>query len=375
MRADRIFGLVRQVLALGHFLSARTIPDSFNTDPVGPRVFPYIIAALTAVCAMVMVLRPDANAAWPHGAIGLQLAVALAVVVEYADLIKPLGFVATTTLAAGMLSFQIRPRPLPALLTGFGLGVGLYALFKFVLGLGLQGLPPGAGRLIPITSAMQFAAMEALVISGIATFVGSFIATIGLALLLAQVACQFDPAENFALYLLAFCTLGGLGSTNQAKSAIAAAIALIGVGKQTNMPPFTFGNLHLYDEVNFLVAIVRLVAVVEVFLFIESHGRNSTIRVKLGKATVDWAKLWSTRFTMLRGTVVGFFAGVLRDAGESLGTFLAYMFEKTISRDKETFAKGSPRSVASSEAGTNAAAGEALIPMLTLGGRGQGPRR
>lgn len=90
---------------------------------------------------MVMVLRPDANAAWPHGAIGLQLAVALAVVVEYADLIKPLGFVATTTLAAGMLSFQIRPRPLPALLTGLGLGVGLYALFKFVLGLGLQGLP------------------------------------------------------------------------------------------------------------------------------------------------------------------------------------------------------------------------------------------
>ena len=66
---------------------------------------------------------------------------------------------------------------------------------------------------------------DALVLSGVASFVGALLATIGLMLLapsLARVAFLFGPAEYFALYLLAFCTLGGMASNNQAKSAIAA---------------------------------------------------------------------------------------------------------------------------------------------------------
>ena len=49
---------------------------------------------------------------------------------------------------------------------------------------------------------------------------GALLATIGLMLLapsLARVAFLFGPAEYFALYLLAFCTLGGMASNNQAK--------------------------------------------------------------------------------------------------------------------------------------------------------------
>ena len=62
---------------------------------------------------------------------------------------------------------------------------------------------------------------DALVISGVASFVGAFLATIGLMLLapyLARIAFQFGPAEYFALYLLAFATLGGITSKNQAKA-------------------------------------------------------------------------------------------------------------------------------------------------------------
>ena len=72
--------------------------------------------------------------------------------------------------------------------------------------------------------AKQGRAGDALVLSGVASFVGAFLATIGLMLLapmLARVAYLFGPAEYFALYLLAFCTLGGMASNNQAKSAIA----------------------------------------------------------------------------------------------------------------------------------------------------------
>lgn len=221
-------------------------------------------------------------------------------------------------------------------------------------------------------------ASDALVLSGVASFVGAMLATIGLMLLaplLARVAFLFGPAEYFALYMLAFCTLGGIASNNQAKAAIAAClglgIALIGLDNATGMPRFTFGNLHLMDGVDFLVAIVGLFAVTEVFVFIESHGRSSAIGVKLEKITIPFRDIARSFVTMLRSTVIGFVAGVLPGAGASLGSFLSYMAEKSLIRDN-SFGKGDPRGVAAPEAGNNAAAGGALVPMLTLGVPGSG---
>ena len=108
---------------------------------------------------------------------------------------------------------------------------------------------------------------DALVLSGVASFVGAFLATVGLMLLapiLAKIAFLFGPAEYFALYLLAFCTLGGIGSSNQAKAAISVClglgIAMVGVDSSTGLTRFTGGNLHLFDGIDFLVAIVGLFA-------------------------------------------------------------------------------------------------------------------
>ncbi len=220
---------------------------------------------------------------------------------------------------------------------------------------------------------------DALVLSGVASFVGAFLATVGLVLLaplLARVAYLFGPAEYFALYLLAFCTLGGMASNNQAKSALAAclglAIAMIGVDNSSGMPRFTGGNLHLMDGVDFLVAIVGLFAIAEVFFFIESHGKGSSIGIKLEKVTIPWKDIKDTKWTMLRSSFIGFIAGILPGAGASLGSFLAYMSEKSIAGPNGGFGTGVPKGVAAPEAGNNAAAGGALVPMLTLGVPGSG---
>ena len=220
---------------------------------------------------------------------------------------------------------------------------------------------------------------DALVLSGVASFVGALFATIGLILLapvLARVAFLFGPAEYFALYLLAFCTLGGMASNNQAKSAIAACIglgiAMIGVDSSSGLPRLTGGNLHLYDGVDFLVAIVGLFAIAELFFFIESHGKGSSIGVVLDKVTIPWKYIRETFPTMLRASGVGFIAGVLPGAGASLGSFLAYMTEKAIAGEKGGFGTGVPKGIAAPEAGNNSAAGGALVPMLTLGVPGSG---
>ncbi len=227
---------------------------------------------------------------------------------------------------------------------------------------------------------------EALAISGIASFVGAFFATIGLALLapqLVKVALLFGPAEYFALFALAFATLGGISSTNQAKSAWAAAfglgIAMIGVDGQTGVPRFSFGMIHLYDGIDFLVAIVGLFALSEVLIFLEKSGggpkaaaKDLRPKIAIGRPVASFSVLRFCAPAMARSTVIGFLAGVLPGAGASLGSFLAYAAEKQISNGGDTFGKGDPRGVAAPEAGNNAAAGGALVPMLALGVPGSG---
>ncbi len=231
--------------------------------------------------------------------------------------------------------------------------------------------------------AQQGRAGEALALSGIASFVGAFFATWGLVLLapqLVKVALLFGPAEYFALFALAFATLGGVSSKNQAKAAFAAALglglAMIGVDTQTGVPRFTFGEVHLYDGIDFLVAIVGLFALSEVFVFLEHRGTDADIstkpKIEIGRLYPSWAVLRACTPTMLRTTVLGFLAGVLPGAGASLGSFISYSMEKRLVDRDGTFGTGDPRGVAAPEAGNNAAAGGALVPMLALGVPGSG---
>jgi putative tricarboxylic transport membrane protein len=55
-----------------------------------------------------------------------------------------------------------------------------------------------------------------------------------------------------------------------------------------------------------------------------------------------------------------------------LGSFVAYTVEKRVSDRDKTFGTGDPRGLAAPEAGNNASAGGALIPMLALGVPGSG---
>jgi putative tricarboxylic transport membrane protein len=64
------------------------------------------------------------------------MAIAVFVLAVYAVMLKPLGFLLPTAIAAGILSYQISFRPFPSVLSGIGLSIGLLILFKYALGLG-----------------------------------------------------------------------------------------------------------------------------------------------------------------------------------------------------------------------------------------------
>jgi len=151
---------------------------------------------------------------------------------------------------------------------------------------------------------------------------------------------------------------------------------MIGSDSQTGSQRFTFGEIHLFDGIDFLIAIVGLFALSEVFIFLEHHRGGAASKsgaMKIGKLLPDFAMLKSCIPTMGRATGIGFIAGVLPGAGASLGSFLSYSLEKSaVDRDGKTFGKGDPRGVVAPEVGNNAASGGALVPMLALGVPGSG---
>ena len=70
---------------------------------------------------------------------------------------------------------------------------------------------------------------------------------------------------------------------------------------------------------------------------------------------------------ILRGSVLGFFLGILPGAGAIIASFVSYATEKKVSKYPERFGTGVIEGVAGPEAANNAAAGGAFIPLLTLG--------
>lgn len=138
MKSDRIFGLSVFVVALFYIWSATTIQIGFLSDPVGSRTFPYLIGGVAAICAVVIILRPDGNPDWPNLVIWIKLVAAIFVMFLFAQMLKPYGFIIPAAIASASLSYLISPNLKLAALAGVGLSVGLFLVFRTALGLSLS---------------------------------------------------------------------------------------------------------------------------------------------------------------------------------------------------------------------------------------------
>lgn len=135
---DRIFGVLMIVLAVAYGWGATQLPEPFGgAESVGPETFPILLAVVLALSSLYMIVRPDPDHAWPWSRTGIELIVAVVVLILYAMLLQPLGFVISTTLAVGTLCWRMGARPVNAYITGAVSGVVVYFLFSFALDLAL----------------------------------------------------------------------------------------------------------------------------------------------------------------------------------------------------------------------------------------------
>ena len=136
MASDRLFGLVTLITAVAYIAAATQIQTNFFSGEFLPKLFPLLIGGVAAVCSLIIIFKPDPDPEWPAWRTFVAMGVAVLVLAIYAVLLTPLGFLLPTVFAAGILSYQISPRVGPAILSGIGLSIGLFVLFKYGLGLG-----------------------------------------------------------------------------------------------------------------------------------------------------------------------------------------------------------------------------------------------
>ena len=139
--SDRLTGLIVLIVALAFFASATQLEMPFFSDPLGPKAFPMLISGVAVISAIFLITKPDKEPEWPTLATFYKLLFATLILILYAYLLKPLGFLIPTALNASALSYQIKPDIKLSLITGLCLSFALFFIFRYGLGLGLYAFP------------------------------------------------------------------------------------------------------------------------------------------------------------------------------------------------------------------------------------------
>jgi len=222
--------------------------------------------------------------------------------------------------------------------------------------------------------ARQGRAGAALGIAAFGSFIAGSIGLIGLMVIakpLSSLALQFGPPEYLAIILVGFTFVAYLSQGSMLKAVMMACLGLmlsmIGLDPITSQQRMTFGVLNLYEGLGIAPMTMGLFGFSEVLQNLEGNQNNPLIKTKISElfpTRQDWLQ---ARWAIVRGTIIGFFMGLLPGGGPVLSTFISYGMEKRIARDPSRFGKGAIEGVAAPEAANNSAASTSFIPLLTLG--------
>jgi len=219
----------------------------------------------------------------------------------------------------------------------------------------------------------QGKAGQALGVTAIASFVGGTVSVIGITLfapLVSQWALRIGSPELFLMAFLGLLLIALLNDGAMVKGLISAAagilLASIGLDALTGSARMTFGVDELQDGIGIVPLVVGVFGVGE--LIIDAERRFA--RGHLGKLERLWPRLSdiiSTRWAVLRASVLGFLLGLIPGGGGSMASVVAYGAEKKFSKHPERFGKGAMDGLAATETADNAASSSSFVPLLTLG--------
>jgi putative tricarboxylic transport membrane protein len=215
----------------------------------------------------------------------------------------------------------------------------------------------------------------ALALVAVASWVAGTLGILGLqffAPLLGNAALSFGPPEYLAFMILAFVLLSNLSSDAPLKGALMIAFGLfvssIGINPLDSFPRFTFGWDELMMGVDFLPIAMGFFGISEILnIAMETYVVPEVKKIRFKDLYPNREEGRRSLWPTLRGSVVGFFVGLLPGPCTVISTFVSYSIEKKISRTPQEFGQGAVEGVVAPEAANNSAVMGSMIPLLTLG--------
>jgi putative tricarboxylic transport membrane protein len=242
----------------------------------------------------------------------------------------------------------------------------------------LLNIPGEAASVVTCIDGYQLAkkgrAGAALGMAAVGSFIAGTIGVVGLTFVappLSAFALKFGPPEYFSLTILGLMLATYLSGHSILKGMIMAVLGLllatVGMDPVTGNTRYTFGLLILEDGFDFLTLGMGLFGIGEIFSTLEGKVKAELVTTKitnLWPTLRDWAV---SKGSVIRGSAVGFFVGLLPGGGAVIASLLSYAVEKRVSKEPRKFGEGALEGVAGPESANNAAASASFIPMLTLG--------
>jgi len=222
--------------------------------------------------------------------------------------------------------------------------------------------------------ARQGRAGPALGISAIGSFVAGTLAIVFLGFLAKPIttfALRFGPPEYFGLMVVGMMLIIFLGSGSMIKSLISAVmgliLAMVGMDIITGEVRFGFGSIQMSNGIGLVPMAMGLFGLGDIFLNLETKIDREIFETRIKGFFPNRKDLKQSSGPILRGSILGFFLGILPGGGATLASFFSYAVEKKISKHPERFGKGAIEGVAGPESANNAGAGGAFVPLFTLG--------
>jgi putative tricarboxylic transport membrane protein len=214
-----------------------------------------------------------------------------------------------------------------------------------------------------------------LCIVAVGSFIGGTLSVIGVMLFgppLAKFGIMFGPAEFFAMtaggLLLLTRIEGGTLASGLFPMAIGVVLSTIGQEPVTAENRFTFGFNDLSQGVELVALAVGLYGMAEILSVIESmHSQVKPIGVRVRDMMPTRTEWHRSLAPYGRGTVVGFFFGLIPGPCGVLSSFASYRLEKAVSKHRAEIGEGAIEGVAGPETANNAAASASMVPLLSLG--------
>jgi putative tricarboxylic transport membrane protein len=222
--------------------------------------------------------------------------------------------------------------------------------------------------------ARQGRAGAALGISAFGSFIAGTFGVIGLMFLapmLGRAALRFGPAEYFTLTLTGLTLVAYLTQGSMTKALIMTILGLfagsVGMDPISGEERFTYGNLTLRDGFGLVPVAMGLFGIAELLENLTAIGPQSIYETKIIGLLPNLKDWKDSGWPIARGSVIGFFLGILPGPGPVIASFVSYALEKRMSPYPEKFGTGMIEGVAGPEAANNSATAGSFIPLLSLG--------